>query len=246
MFNIPKFKEQSFLVYGLGLSGRSVVKFFKKNNIKKFKVWDDKHLDLYKSYRSFNLNKTLKKVDFIVLSPGISLIRNKKLKKYKKKIISDMDLFYLFKNRPKSIVVTGTNGKSTTCKLIAHLFQKNNIKHSLGGNIGNPVLDIKNFKKDYIIIEASSFQLSHSKFIHPDFAFFLNISNDHLDWHGNMSHYLNSKLKIFRLQSKKNYAFAGKKIKKIFKNVQESKPPSTASVSLCFQGQQFHPRCVLT
>ena len=172
MFNIPKFKEQSFLVYGLGLSGRSVVKFFKKNNIKKFKVWDDKHLDLYKSYRSFNLNKTLKKVDFIVLSPGISLIRNKKLKKYKKKIISDMDLFYLFKNRPKSIVVTGTNGKSTTCKLIAHLFQKNNIKHSLGGNIGNPVLDIKNFKKDYIIIEASSFQLSHSKFIHPDFAFF--------------------------------------------------------------------------
>ena len=81
MFNIPKFKEQSFLVYGLGLSGRSVVKFFKKNNIKKFKVWDDKHLDLYKSYRSFNLNKTLKKVDFIVLSPGISLIRNKKLKK---------------------------------------------------------------------------------------------------------------------------------------------------------------------
>ena len=217
MFNIPKFKEQSFLVYGLGLSGRSVVKFFKKNNIKKFKVWDDKHLDLYKSYRSFNLNKTLKKVDFIVLSPGISLIRNKKLKKYKKKIISDMDLFYLFKNRPKSIVVTGTNGKSTTCKLIAHLFQKNNIKHSLGGNIGNPVLDIKNFKKDYIIIEASSFQLSHSKFIHPDFAFFLNISNDHLDWHGNMSHYLNSKLKIFRLQSKKNYAFAGKKIKKIFK-----------------------------
>ncbi len=216
MFNIPKFKERSFLVYGLGLSGRSVVKFFKKKNIKKFKVWDDKYADLYKRYRSLNLNTTLKKVDFIVLSPGISLIRNKKLKKYKKKIITDMDLFYLFKDRPRSIVVTGTNGKSTTCKLIAHLFQKNKIKCSLGGNIGNPVLDIKNFKKDYIIIEASSFQLSHSKFVHPDFAFFLNISNDHLDWHGNMSHYLNSKLKIFHLQSKKNYAFAGKKIKKIF------------------------------
>ena len=158
-----------------------------------------------------------KKVDFIVLSPGISLIRSKKLKKYKKKIITDIDLFYLFKDRPKSIVVTGTNGKSTTCKLIAHLFKKNKINYSLGGNIGNPVLGIKNFKKDYIIIEASSFQLSHSKFIHPDIALFLNISNDHLDWHGNMSHYLNSKLKIFHLQSKKNYAFAGKKIKKIFR-----------------------------
>ena len=41
MFQIPKFKELSFLVYGLGISGISVVKFFKKNNLKNFKVWDD-------------------------------------------------------------------------------------------------------------------------------------------------------------------------------------------------------------
>jgi UDP-N-acetylmuramoylalanine-D-glutamate ligase len=42
MYQIPKLKELSFLVYGLGLSGVSVIKFFKKNNIKKFKIWDDK------------------------------------------------------------------------------------------------------------------------------------------------------------------------------------------------------------
>ena len=111
MLKILKLKELSFLVYGLGLSGCSVVKFFKKRKIKNFKVWDDKEKDLFKNYRSKNLNKTLNKVDYIILGPGISLLKNKKLTKFKKKIITDIDLFYLAENKPKSIMVTGTNGK---------------------------------------------------------------------------------------------------------------------------------------
>ena len=216
MFNIPKFKERSFLVYGLGLSGCSVVKFFKKNKIKNFKVWDDKQKKIFRKLRTSNLSKSLNQVDYIVLTPGISLIKNKRLKAFKKKIITDIDLFYLMKNKSKSIVVTGTNGKSTTCKLIAHLLKKNKLKFSLGGNIGTPILDIKNIKKKYVIIEASSFQLSHSKFIHPDYAFFLNFTNDHMDWHGGMKNYLNSKLKIFNLQTKNNFAIINNNLKKSF------------------------------
>ena len=109
----------------------------------------------------------------------------------------------MFNNKSKSIVVTGTNGKSTTCKLLAHLLRKSKFNVSLGGNIGTPILGFKTFKKmDFIIIEASSFQLSHSQFVSPDFAF-LNLSNDHLDWHGNRINYLNAKLKIFKLQNEK-------------------------------------------
>ena len=85
MFQIPKLRELSFLVYGLGLSGQSVVKFFKKNRINKFEVWDDKQKKVLKKYRSKNLNKALKQVDYIVLAPGISLNNNKKLHKQKKK-----------------------------------------------------------------------------------------------------------------------------------------------------------------
>ena len=114
MFKTPKLKEQSFLVYGLGLTGSSVIKFFKKKKISNFKVHDDKHKNSFKSYRTKNLNKTLKQVDYIVLSPGISIHKNKYLQKYKKKIITDLDLFYLDNKKFKSIVVTGTNGKSTT------------------------------------------------------------------------------------------------------------------------------------
>ena len=217
MLQVHKLRELSFLVYGLGLSGCSVIRFFKKNKIKKFKVWDDSKRDAFKKYRSLNLNKTLNKVDYIILSPGISLINHKNLLRYKKKIITDIDLFFLTNKNLNSIVVTGTNGKSTTCKLLSHLLKKNKLKFSMGGNIGNPILDLKKIKNRYVIIEASSFQLSHSKFICPNYAFFLNVTNDHLDWHGNMNNYLNSKLKIFQLQSKKHYAIINKNFKKKFK-----------------------------
>ena len=216
MLETPKLKELSFLVYGLGLSGSSVIKYLKKKKVANFTVWDDKEKILYKKYRSNNLNKSLNEVDYIILSPGISLIRNKHLNKFKKKIITDIDLFFLTNSKTKSIVVTGTNGKSTTCKLLAHLLKKKNFNYSLGGNIGTPILDLKTSKNNYTIIEASSFQLSHSKFLCPDYAFFLNITNDHLDWHGNMNNYLSSKLKIFKLQNKKQFAIINIKLRKIF------------------------------
>jgi UDP-N-acetylmuramoylalanine--D-glutamate ligase len=214
---IQELRDHSFLIYGLGSTGVSVVKFFNKNNIKNFKVWDDKKKDIFKKFKAKNLIQTLNQVDYIVLSPGISLIKNKKLSKFKKKIITDIDLFYLTKKQSKTIVVTGTNGKSTTSKLLAYILEKNKIKSSLGGNIGTPILNIKNNEDKFVIIEASSFQLSHSKFICPDYAFFLNFSNDHLDWHGSKTAYLESKLKIFYLQKKKNFAIINKKFKKIFK-----------------------------
>lgn len=217
MLSTLNFKELSFLVYGLGLSGQSVVKFFKKNKIKKFEVWDDKQKKLFKNKRTKNLNKALNNVDFIVLSPGISFIEKKNLIKFEKKIITDIDFLFLTNKNFKSIVVTGTNGKSTTCKLISHLLKKNKIEVLIGGNIGTPILDLKIKKNSYVIIEASSFQLSHSKFIRPDYAILLNITNDHLDWHGNMSNYINSKLKIFALQKKNQFSLVNKKLKKIFK-----------------------------
>ena len=205
MFSIDNFKKLSFLVYGMGLTGRSVVNFFKKNKIKSYQVWDDKNKNLFKKKRPLNLNHALKKVNYIVLSPGVSLNNSKnrdKLKKFKQKIITDIDLIFMLKKFYKSIVITGTNGKSTTSKIISHLLTKNKYKTLLGGNIGTPLLDLKIKKNNFLIVEASSFQLAHSKFIRPDFALLLNITNDHLDWHGSMKNYINSKFKIFEQQKK--------------------------------------------
>ena len=215
-------KKLSFLVYGLGATGNSVINYFKKKNISSFFVWDD-NLNLRKKFKSNNildLKSVLKKVDYIVLSPGISLNKTKHKKnliKFKKKIITDIDLFYLINPNIKSIVVTGSNGKSTTCKIIAHLLKKNKFNVELGGNIGKPVLNLKIKKNIFFVIEASSFQLSHSKFIHPNYAILLNITNDHLDWHGSMQEYIKSKFKIFDLQKKNDFALVNDNFKNIFK-----------------------------
>ena len=114
-------------------------------------------------------------------------------------------------------MVTGTNGKSTTCKIIYHVLKKNKFNVLLGGNFGTPVLQLSPKKTNFLIIEASSYQLSHSKFIKPDFAVLLNITNDHLDWHGSMREYVNSKLKIFRLQTKSQFSIINKKFVNNFK-----------------------------
>ena len=77
MTSIENLKDLSFLIYGLGLTGKSVINFFVKNNVKNYKVWDDKNKRLFKNKRSKNLNKTLKNVNYIILSPGISLRKTK-------------------------------------------------------------------------------------------------------------------------------------------------------------------------
>jgi len=213
-------KDSSFAIYGLGLSGKSTLNFLRKKKIKKIYTWDDtwsnknkKKIDLFK--------KALDEVDYIVISPGINIQKTKfklKLLKNKKKIITDLDLFYMQKKPVKSIVITGTNGKSTVCKLTQHIFRSNKLDVQLGGNIGKPILDLRIKKKSIVIIEASSFQLAHAKYLKPNFAAILNITSDHLDWHNTIENYKNSKFKIFSKQNKNDTALLNdKKLINFFK-----------------------------
>ncbi len=128
--DLSKLRKKSFAVYGLGLTGISVINHFKKNNIKDFCVWDDdkiKRFKFQKYLNNGNFSKKLDKVDYIVISPGVNLKKTKfssKLQKNKNKIITDLDLFYQQNIKGKTIVITGTNGKSTTCKIIEHILKK--------------------------------------------------------------------------------------------------------------------------
>ena len=216
------FKKLSFLVYGLGSTGNSVISYFKKIKILDYVAWDDnaKLRKRFSSRITANLRENLENVDYIILSPGVSLKKSKYKKdliKFKNKIITDIDLLYLSNPTFKSIVVTGSNGKSTTCKIITHLLKKNKFNVDLGGNIGKPVLNLKFRKNIFYVIEASSFQLSHSRFIHPNYSILLNITNDHIDWHGSTKAYRKSKLKIFDLQEKNDFALVNNKFRNIFK-----------------------------
>ena len=217
--------KSTFAIYGLGITGLSVIKYFHKYSYRNYIIWDD-NKNIKKIWK---LNKKKEKeflnllnfVDYIVISPGININKSKireSLIENKHKIITDLDLFYMFNPNIKTIVITGSNGKSTACKIIEHVLKNNNINTKLGGNIGKPILNLNLKSKPLVVVEASSFQLAYSKFVKPDYALVLNITNDHLDWHGNFKNYVESKLKIFSLQDKNDYAFLNdNKLNKKFK-----------------------------
>ena len=125
MISFLNLSKKKFAIYGLGQTGLSVIQYLKKKGANNLIVWDD-----YKSKQKITLKDfalKLDEVDFIVISPGININKSKfkkNLKKNKKKIITDLDIFYLTNKNVKSIVVTGTNGKSTTCKVIEHILKK--------------------------------------------------------------------------------------------------------------------------
>jgi len=212
MISPKNLSSKSFAIYGFGATGKSVINYFEKKGIKKISLYDDsekKRKQSKYSLEAWRFKNILNSIDYIVISPGINFKKTKFKKKIlenKNKIVTDLDLFYLFNPKAKTIVVTGTNGKSTTCKIIEHILKKNKLDVKLGGNIGQTILNLKVKKKTTIIIEASSFQLAYSKFIKPTYAILLNISNDHLDWHGNKKNYVDSKFKIFSFQKNKDFA----------------------------------------
>ena len=145
------FLNKKILIYGLGKTGLSVYKFLKnKSDISLFDDFLPKNNPLYIKKKIINYKKILKtRFDQIILSPGIDINKcklSKFLKKNHNKIYSDLDIFYTF-YKNDCITITGTNGKSTTCQLLYEVLLNQKFDVKLVGNIGNPILSVKNVKK---------------------------------------------------------------------------------------------------
>ena len=210
-----QFNNQNILIYGFGKSGRACFKYLRKNN--KIEIYDDKKSSIPKNLKKNSINKTkLTSVNFdrIVVSPGIDINKctlKKYLSKNKSKIINEMDIFYLNNIKNKKITITGTNGKSTTSKLLHDVLKKHGKDVRLVGNIGNPLLSEKNIKPQTIfVIEASSYQIEYSKYFKTDFAIILNISPNHLERHRTFKNYIKSKFRLIKSQKKNSFAFIEK------------------------------------
>ena len=214
------FTNKKILIYGLGKSGLSSLNFLKKKKNKIF-LYDDKKKNsiIIKQIKNFHF-------DAIIISPGIDINKcklSKFLKKNLKIIYTDLDVFYSF-NENQCITITGTNGKSTTCQLLYKVLKKKNMDVKLGGNIGKPILSIKNFsKKTIFIIEASSYQLEYSKLFKSKYAVILNISPDHLERHKTIEKYISAKFKLIQNQSKNSLAFINKNDARIMSKIKKIK-----------------------
>lgn len=97
------------------------------------------------------------------------------------------------------VAVTGTNGKTTTTALVEHLLTVGGISARAVGNIGSPAIDAvaENDPGLVLVAEVSSFQLALTKRFHPRVAILLNVTPDHIDWHGSMERYAEDKGKVF-------------------------------------------------
>ena len=188
------------LVVGLGVSGVSVMDFFKSYAV----VVDTMDVAIFTGgdnhMRGIH-EADLCSYDLIVVSPGVPI--NKKpynvIYEYWDKVVCDIEIFSMeiakIENK-KIIAITGSNGKSTSVTLLSHLLLRCDISACVAGNIGVPVLEALKKDADIYILELSSFQIDLLKKSKFNLGCILNVTEDHLDRYADFSSYKQSKRKL--------------------------------------------------
>ena len=212
MINLNK----KFLIYGYGISGKSIEKYLNNKNCN-YNIYDDyKKITNKKTINMNYLSNNIYEYDYFIVSPSIKINKNHLLYKYKNKIIIDLDFLSLELSKQKVIGVTGTEGKSSTCSYLKEILSKR-YNTEIIGNFGNTILDNKDLinylsKVDILIIELSSFQLDKVKFLKLNYAIITNIFSDHLNYHNNIKEYINSKFRIQNLLHENCSLYLSKKL----------------------------------
>jgi UDP-N-acetylmuramoylalanine--D-glutamate ligase len=147
--------------------------------------------------------------DLIVISPGVphTLEPLAKARQRGIPVIGEIELASRFIQKP-IVAISGTNGKTTTTELLGRMLAEAGMRVFVGGNIGNPLIDIagRDADLDVIVAEISSFQLDTTERFTPHVAAMLNISPDHLDRYGSVAEYALSKGLLFRNQGPDDFA----------------------------------------
>jgi UDP-N-acetylmuramoylalanine--D-glutamate ligase len=185
-------KPLRFLILGYGTSGRSTAKFLEANG-HEVVIFDDNIASTHSLIHSSGFNN----LDAVVKSPGVPFMSHnihplvKMANEVEVPVISNYDVFALYHPESRIVVITGTNGKSTTTALIHHILVKSGVKAAIGGNIGIPYGDLS--EADIYIFEMSSYELAISQYMNIETCCILNIEPDHLENHGDFKNYISAK-----------------------------------------------------
>lgn len=211
-------KNKKVLILGFSTTGVSAAKYFKAQGadvyLSEFNKKSDKDQDKINELLSLGINLEfeghsddfINGADFCVLSPSIPTDSPiiKKLQEKKIKYFSDIE-YISFDDSKKIVLVTGTNGKTTTTALTSYILSKK-YKAPYCGNIGISPFEYKNKNVDYYVIEASSYQLNYSDTLKPKIAIFCNLTPDHILWHKTIENYFEAKAKPFRNMDENDFA----------------------------------------
>ena len=216
-------KNKNVAVLGFGVEGESIARFLLENGSRIFiidvrredKFDPSKIAEFKKQNVEFQFDsypEDFLKFDIVLRSPGISSMSAviERIKKQGVEVSSSTKIF--FDLCPCKIIgVTGTKGKSTTATLIYEMLKSGGIDAYLGGNVGKPPLDFLNDLKidSKVVLELSSFQLQDlSK--SPQIAVFLMTTSEHLDYHRDITEYIDAKRNILRYQGPDDFAILNK------------------------------------
>jgi len=207
---------KNVLIIGAGKSGLAIANAI--GNTKNVMLYDSKVLDVCDGLNdnvevylgeNIDVNELIKRADTLILSPGVSMDSDIVVtaKKLNKEIIGEIEAAYnICKLKDKILGVTGTNGKTTTTSLLAHIIKTYDENTYALGNIGTAFAEkASSVEKGNLVLELSSFQLETIKEFRPKVACILNISPDHLNRHHSMENYINAKKNIFKNQTNQDY-----------------------------------------
>jgi UDP-N-acetylmuramoylalanine--D-glutamate ligase len=212
MIPITVFPGKKVAVFGLGMSGLASARALKAGGAEPV-VWDDGEKGREGAKAAGFEPVDLAAADWnefaaLVLAPGVPLTHPQphwtveKAKAAGVEIIGDTELFCRQRraagSRAQVVAITGTNGKSTTTALTAHLIAASGRRVAIGGNIGTAVLDLDPLADDLTyVLEYSSFQIDLTPTLDATAACLLNVTPDHLDRHGTVERYAAVKARIF-------------------------------------------------
>jgi UDP-N-acetylmuramoylalanine--D-glutamate ligase len=201
---VTTFAGKRVAVFGLGNSGLLAARVLKDGGAEVV-AFDDDDKKIADAQAAGLKTQDLRKLDWsmvatLVLAPGVSFTHPKPhwtvelARKANVEVIGDIELFC--RERAKTgagcplVAITGTNGKSTTTALTAHVLKSAGRDAQMGGNIGVPVLALEPFKAGRAyVLEVSSYQIDLAPSLKPTVSILLNVSEDHLDRHGSMENY---------------------------------------------------------
>lgn len=194
------------VVAGLGISGVAAVNFLHKQGYR-VAVTDSRQnppghdqipAEIQTSFGELDLELLLS-AEEIVISPGLDpkIEQIQEVVKQGIPVVSEIQILRRATDKP-IVAITGSNAKSTVTTLMGIMAQAAGKKVAVGGNLGRPALDLTNDDPELYILELSSFQLEATSNLNADVAVVLNMSEDHLDRHGDMFGYHTAKHRIFQ------------------------------------------------
>lgn len=211
MIPVTTFRDKQVALFGLGGSGLATARALVAGGAKVV-AWDDNPDTVGKAAGEGITTADLRTIDWpaqaaFVLSPGVPLTHPKPhwsvdlARAAGVEIIGDVELFVRERRAHAPdcpfIAITGTNGKSTTTALIAHILKSSGRDTQLGGNIGTAILTLDPPKAErYFVVECSSYQIDLAPTLDPTAGILLNLTPDHLDRHGTMQHYADIKERL--------------------------------------------------